>query len=85
MPNTLTHYSQYVIYIMLQLVARDLFEHVLYDEKPLVVWDEATMWDVSMSAPADLLARLSRHYHKPVSIDDLRLPLWKLLRRVNGL
>ncbi len=66
-------------------LAQDLFEHVLYDEKPLVVWDEATMWDVSMLAPADLLTRLSQYYQKPVSMNDLRLPIWKLLRQLKGL
>jgi hypothetical protein len=56
-------------------LAQDLFEHVLYDEKPLVVWGEATMWDVSMLAPADLLTRLSQYYQKPVSMNDLRVLL----------
>jgi hypothetical protein len=66
-------------------LADDLFEHALSEERPRIVCDEATMWDVSMLAPADLLTRLSQHYHKSVSKDDLRLPLWKLLRQLNGL
>jgi hypothetical protein len=30
-------------------LANELFEHVLYDEEPLFVSDEATLWDVSMA------------------------------------
>jgi hypothetical protein len=64
-------------------LAQEFFERVLYDEKPLFVGDEATIWDVSMSTPAELLMRCSRYYGKPVSLDDLKLPLWKLLRLLN--
>jgi hypothetical protein len=66
-------------------LAQDFFKHVLHDEKPLFVSDEATIWDVSTSAPADLLSRLSQQYQKQVSMDDLKQPLWKLLRQMNGL
>jgi hypothetical protein len=66
-------------------LTQDLFEHALSEERPRVVCDEATMWDVSMLAPADLRTRLSQHYHRPVSMEDLRLPLWRLLRQLNGL
>jgi len=66
-------------------LSKDFFEHVLHDEHPLFVSDEATILDVSTSAPADLLERLSQHYKRPVSMDDLNRPLWNLLRRMNGL
>jgi len=69
----------------IQGLAQDFFEHVLHDEKPLFVSDEATIWDVSTSEAAELLIRLSQHYRKSVSIDDLKQPLWKLLRQMNGL
>ncbi len=61
---------------------KELFEHVLYDEEPLFISDEATIWDVSMAVPEDLLSRVSQYYGKPLSMDDLKQPLWKLLRRV---
>jgi hypothetical protein len=64
-------------------LAQEFFERVLYDENPLFVGDEATIWDVSMSTPADLITRCSRYYGKPVSLDDLKQPLWKLLRQLN--
>jgi hypothetical protein len=64
-------------------LTKDFFEHILYDEHPLFVSDEATILDVSMSAPAVLLTRCSQYYEKPVSMDDLKQPLWKLLRQLN--
>src|ERR1700681_4675888 len=50
----------------IQDLTDDFFEHVLYDEKPLFVSDEATIWDVSTSEAPDLIIRLSQHYQKPV-------------------
>jgi hypothetical protein len=61
----------------------ELFEHVLHDEHTLFISDEATIWDVSMAIPEDLLNRLSQHYGKPLSMDDLKQPLWKLLRQLD--
>jgi hypothetical protein len=69
----------------IQDLTDDFFEHVLYDEKPLFVSDEATIWDVSTSEAPDLIIRLAQHYQKPVTMDDLKQPLWKLLRQMNGL
>ena len=53
------------------------FEHVLFDEEPIFVSDEATIWDVSMAAPEELLRRCSEYYKKPVSMEDLGQPLWE--------
>jgi hypothetical protein len=64
-------------------LAQEFFEHVLYDEEPLFVGDEATIWDVSMSVPEELLRRMSQYYKKPVTMDDLNQPFWKLLRQLN--
>ena len=60
------------------------FEHVLYDEEPIFVSDEATIWDVSMAAPEDLLRRCSEYYGTSVSLEDLRQPLWKLLQQLHS-
>jgi len=62
----------------------ELFVHVLYDEEPLFVSDEATIWDVSMADPEELLKRMSAYYGNPVSIEDLKQPLWKLLRQLHN-
>ena len=62
-------------------LARDFFENVLYDEDPLFVSDEAKIWDVSTSTGEDLLDRCSKYYGKPVTLEDFKLPLWRLLRQ----
>lgn len=56
-----------------------LFRHVLYDEKPIFISDEATMLDVSMADPGELQRRCSSYYGTAVTLDDLRKPLWRLL------
>jgi hypothetical protein len=56
-----------------------LFEHVLYDEEPIFVSDEATIFDVSLASPEELQKRCSIYYNTAVSLDDLRRPLWELL------
>ncbi len=38
-------------------LVQEFFEHVLPDEKPLFVGDEATVFDVSMSPPDELIKR----------------------------
>jgi hypothetical protein len=63
---------------------REFFDHVLYEEEPFFISDEAKIWDVSMAPTAEeLLARCSRYYGIPVSIEDLGQPLWKLLSSLN--
>jgi hypothetical protein len=63
--------------------AQEFFEKVLFDEEPTFVSDEATIWDVSTSTADELLERCSKSYGKVLSVDDLKQPLWKLLRQVN--
>jgi hypothetical protein len=46
----------------LQDLVQELFDHVLYDEEPIFISDEATIWDVSMSSPEELIDRLSSYY-----------------------
>jgi len=60
-------------------LVQELFEQVLYDEEPLFIGDEATIWDVSVSTPNELLRRCSDYYGVPVSLEDFKKPLWKLL------
>jgi hypothetical protein len=62
-------------------LTRELFEHILYDEEPVFVSDEATIWDVSMSSADELIDRCSKYYGVVVRIEDLNQPLWKLLRQ----
>lgn len=61
-------------------LADELFEHVLYDEEPLFVSDEATLWGVSMGDVDEVLERCRAYYGVPVSLEETqRLPLWQLL------
>ena len=68
----------------LQDLVQELFEHVLYDEEPIFISDEATIWDVSMSTSEELLGRISRYYGIKISNADLKQPLWKLLREIDA-
>lgn len=66
-------------------LAHEFFEHVLSDEyEPVFVGDEATIWDVSMAAPEELVRRCSEYYGTSVSLDDLKQPLWKLLPQLSA-
>lgn len=62
----------------------DLFQYVLYDEEPLFVGDEATIWDVSTATPEELLRRCSEYYRASVALEDLKQPLWKLLPQLSA-
>ena len=68
----------------LQDLVQELFDHVLYDEEPIFISDEATIWDVSMSTSEELLGRISRYYGIKISNADLKQPLWKLLREIDA-
>ncbi len=61
----------------------ELFRHVLYDEEPIFISDEATIWDVSAAAPEELLKRCTDYYQRPLSLNDLRKPLWVLLPEIS--
>jgi hypothetical protein len=63
----------------IQPLAEALFRHVLWDEEPLFVSDEATIFDVSLAPADELVTRLSDYYRTPVSSGELRKPLWQLL------
>jgi hypothetical protein len=59
----------------------ELFEKVLYDEDPLFISDEATLWGVSMGDVDEVLERCRTYYGVPVSLEETQLePLWKLLK-----
>ena len=65
-------------------LADEFFSNVLFDEEPLFVSDEATIWDVSMSPTADeLVKRCSSFYGTHVTAEDLRQPLWQLIEQLH--
>jgi hypothetical protein len=61
----------------------ELFKHVLYDEEPLFVSDDATIWDVCMSGIEEILERCRKYYGVPVTLEDTQQPLWQLLRMLD--
>jgi hypothetical protein len=62
----------------------EMFQNVLSDEEPLFVSDEATLWGVSMSDPADVLERFRKYYGVSVSLEETQQqPLWKLLLMID--
>jgi hypothetical protein len=63
--------------------AQEFFEKVLYDEEPLFVSDEATLWGVWMGDVDEVLERCSTYYGVPVSFEESQQPFWKLLRLLN--
>jgi hypothetical protein len=65
-------------------LAQEFFEQVLDGEEPFFVSDEVTVWDVSMASPEELIRRCSEYAGQPVSLEDLKQPLWKLLPQLSA-
>jgi hypothetical protein len=63
-------------------LAEEFYAKVL-DDRPFFVSDNASIWDVSGADADELLARISEHYSRTLSEDDLKQPLWKLIRQLN--
>jgi hypothetical protein len=65
-------------------LAEEFYDNILDEEdRPVFVSDEATVWGVWMSTEEELLRRVTQYYGKPVTMDDLKQPFWKLLRQLN--
>lgn len=60
-------------------LTESLFLNVLRDEDPIFIGDEATILDVSMAQPEELVRRCSEYYKTAILLEDLRRPLWQLL------
>lgn len=60
-------------------LAEDFYKSILFDEEPLFVSDEATLFDVWSGDMEEILERCSAHYGTPLTLEDAKLPLWKLL------
>jgi len=63
---------------------QEFLQNVICDYEGLFVSDEATVWDVSMAAPEELLKRCFDYYGRAVSLEDLKQPLWKLLPQLSA-
>lgn len=64
-------------------LVQEFLRHVVSDEESLFISDEATILDVSMAPPEELMRRCSEYYRTSVSREDLKQPLWKLIRALN--
>lgn len=61
-------------------LADEFYANILYDEEPLFVSDEATLWGVWMGDVEEVLDRCRGYYRVPVTMEETQqLPLWKLL------
>lgn len=57
----------------------EFVQYVIPDEEPAFVSDEATVWDISLSTEDELISRCSSHYGVQLRLEDLKLPLSRLL------
>ena len=53
-------------------------------QEPFFASDEAKIWDVSMDSPEELIRRCSEYAGEPVSLEDLKQPLRKLLPQLRA-
>ena len=65
-------------------LAEEFFRHILDDEDPLFVSDEAKIWDLTLSPATELVDRCSRYYGTTLSESDLDQPLWKLIKMLDA-
>ena len=65
-------------------LAEEFFVNVLYDEEPLFVSDEATVWDVSLGPDVDeLRRRCLEFYGVDLRPHDFKRSLWSLIEHLD--
>jgi hypothetical protein len=47
--------------------------------RPIFVSDEATIFDVTGDPADEIIEKIDKHYGVHLTVDQLRMPLWKLL------
>jgi hypothetical protein len=65
-------------------VVEEFYSKVLFDEEPLFVSDEATVWDIWSGDEEEILARCSNYYGVPVSREETRQPFWKFVTSLDA-
>jgi len=68
----------------IQPIVDEFFESVIHEFEPLFVSDEAKIWDVSTETAEQLTERLRNYYGYSVTAQELDLPLWQLLIRLDS-
>lgn len=67
-------------------LADEFFKNILFDEEPLFISDEATIWDVSSGPDAsELSERCAKYYGVPLLQGDFKRSLWSLIEHLNRL
>jgi hypothetical protein len=62
----------------------EFLKNILFDEEPLFISDEATIWDVSLGPDAEeILKRCKNFYGVLLPAVDLNKSLWVLIEQLN--
>ena len=64
-------------------VIKEFYTNILFDEEPLFVSDEATLWALWMVDEKEILERCSKYYAVPVSKEETQQPFWKFVKLLN--
>ena len=62
-------------------LAERFYEKIM-DDPPLFISDEASVLDISGDAPEELITKIAAVYGRTLSMNELRQPLWKLIRQL---
>lgn len=68
----------------IQPLVDESFERVVTEFEPLFVSDEAKIWDVSTETADQLIVRLRDYYGFAPTAQDLDLPLWQLVVKLDS-
>jgi len=60
-------------------VSEEFYSNILFDEEPLFVSDEATIWDLWSGDEKEILERCSTYYGVAVSREETQQPFWKFV------
>jgi len=64
-------------------VAEEFYSKVIFDEEPVFVSDEATVWDLWSGDEKEILERCSAYYGVPVSKEETQQPFWQFVALLN--
>ena len=63
-------------------MADRFYKKILFDEEPLFVSDEATLFDVWSGDMAEVLERCSKRYNIRLTLQAAKQSLWRLIPRL---
>jgi len=63
-----------------KVVAEEFYHTILDpDEIPLIVTDEATLYDIYIGDELELIQKVKQKYEVSIAIKHFKIPFWKLL------